>query len=92
MNKTASINMRVSPQVKKEAETIFAGLGMTVSEAITIFLHKSILEGGLPFEVKQPQFNEETEAALQEARDIMSGKIEVESYNSATEMFKALDL
>ena len=35
--------------------------------------------------------NQETEAALQEARDIMSGKTQAKSYNSAEELFSELD-
>ena len=38
-------------------------------------LHQVILAGGLPFEVKNPQYNAETIAAIQEARDIIAGKI-----------------
>lgn len=91
MAKTATINMRVDPQVKSDAESLFARLGMSLTEAVNIFLHKSILEGGLPFEVKQPRYNASTEAAMLEARDIMSGKIKTESYASAEGMFAALD-
>lgn len=29
---------------------------MTLTEAINIFLHKSIMEGGLPFAVRQPRY------------------------------------
>ena len=83
--------MRIDPQVKSDAEIVFASLGMTLSEAVNVFLHKSVLEGGLPFEVKQPRYNTETEAAIREARDIMSGKIQAESYNSPADMFAALD-
>lgn len=91
MPKTATINMRVSPQVKSDAESIFASLGMTLTEAINIFLHKSVMEGGLPFDVRQPRYNAETEAAIREARDIMSGKKQVESYDSAEALFSALE-
>ena len=91
MPKTATINMRVDPQVKAEAESLYASLGMTLTEAINIFLHKSILEGGLPFDVRRPRYNAETEAAMREARDIMAGKLPAESYGSAAEMFAALD-
>ena len=83
MAKTSTINMRVSPEVKSDAESIFASLGMTLTEAINVFLHKSIMEGGLPFDVRQPRYNAETEAAIREARDIMSGKIKADSYDSA---------
>ncbi len=91
MTKTATINMRVNPQIKSDAESIFASLGMTLTEAINVFLHKSVMEGGLPFDVKQPRYNAETEAAMREARDIMSGKAQAESYDSPTAMFAALD-
>lgn len=91
MPKTATINMRVSPQVKSDAESIFASLGMTLTEAINIFLHKSVMEGGLPFDVRQSRYNAETEEAMREARDIMSGKKRVESYDSAEALFAALD-
>ena len=91
MAKTSTINMRVSPEVKSDAESIFASLGMTLTEAINVFLHKSIMEGGLPFDVRQPRYNDETEAAIREARDIMSGKIKADSYDSAAALFASLD-
>lgn len=83
--------MRVNPQIKAEAEAIYGSLGMTLTEAINIFLHKSILEGGLPFDVRQPRYNNETEAAMRETRDILAGKVPAESYDSASTMFTALN-
>ena len=47
--------------------------------------------GGLPFEVRQPRYNAETEAAILEARGIMDGSIEAKSYASVAEMNAALD-
>lgn len=91
MAKSASISMRVNPQIKAEAEAIYGSLGMTLTEAINIFLHKSILEGGLPFDVRQPRYNSETEAAMREARDILARKVPAESYDSASTMFTALN-
>ena len=91
MAKTATINMRVSPEIKADAESIFSSLGLTLTEAINVFLHKSVMEGGLPFDVRQPRYNAETEAAISEARDIMSGKIPAVSYDSSDALFAALD-
>lgn len=91
MTKSASISTRVNPQIKAEAESIYGSLGMTLTEAINIFLHKSILEGGLPCDVRQPRYNSETEAAMREARDILAGKMPAESYDSTSSMFAALD-
>ena len=86
MAKTAAISMRVDPAVKSNAESIFGSFGLTLADAINVFLHKSIQVGGMPFELRQPRYNAETEAAVQEARDIMSGRIEAKSYNSVDEM------
>lgn len=91
MSKSASISMRVDPQIKAEAESIYGSLGMTLTEAINIFLHKSILEGGLPFDVRQPRYNRETEVAIHEAREILAGNTPAESYDSASAMLAALD-
>ena len=38
-----------------------------------------------------PRYNEETEAAIQESRDIMSGKKYAKTYSSARELFDELD-
>ena len=52
---------------------------------------RHIMEGGLPFDVRQPRYNAETEAAMREARDIMNGKAETDTFDSAAAMFAALD-
>ncbi len=63
--KTANYNIRLDPAVKSEAEKTFAAFGLNLSDAINIFLHKSIMVRGLPFDVREPQPN----AALLEAMD-----------------------
>ena len=52
MNKSTTFTFRLTPEVKKEASELFESLGITLSDAINLFLHKSLQEGGLPFEVK----------------------------------------
>ena len=91
MVKTANLNMRIDPQTKKGAEQLFSTFGITISDAINIFLRQSLMVGGLPFEMKQPSYNAETEAAIMETRDIMSGKKKTKSYSSADELFAELD-
>ena len=90
MAKTAALSMRLDPDVKSEAESIFGALGLTLSEAINVFLHKSILEGGLPFDVRQPRYNAATEKAILESRSIMNGTVEAESYDSVDDMLDAI--
>lgn len=91
MAKTANINIRIDPETKSSAEKLFASFGITVTDAINIFLRKSIMEGGLPFEMKQPRYNSETEDAMQEARAIIGEQIEVKRYSSTHALFEELD-
>lgn len=86
MAKTAAISMRVDPTVKSDAESLFNSFGLTLADAINVFLHKSIQVGGMPFELRQPRYNAETEEAIAEAKDIMEGRREAKSYASVDEM------
>ena len=52
MAKTASLNIRLDPEVKKAAETIYTHYGLSLAEAVTVFLHQSCNIGGLPFELR----------------------------------------
>ena len=91
LTKDANFNMRINKQKKLDLETLYGSLGMTLPEAVNIFFEKSLMEGGFPFDVSLPQYNCKTEEAMQETRDILSGKIETKSYNSARELFDDLD-
>ena len=67
MAKTAMIRARVEPDLKHETEEVFSKLGLSSTEAITLFYRQVALQRGLPFEVKIP--NAETHEALREAYD-----------------------
>ena len=85
------INIRTDAGTKKAIEALYAQFGITVSDAVNIFFRKSLMEGGLPFEMKQPRFNRETEEAISEARDMASGKIEATS-QSVDNFFQEMGL
>ncbi|WP_295714776.1 type II toxin-antitoxin system RelB/DinJ family antitoxin [uncultured Megasphaera sp.] len=48
MAKTATINIRIEPEIKANVEKLFSSFGITVSDAVNIFLRKSLMEGGVP--------------------------------------------
>ena len=54
MEKTATLNLRVNPAVKKNAEAVLAKLGIPMSTAIDIYLNQISLTGGIPFSVTWP--------------------------------------
>ena len=89
--KAANFNMRMEEQKKADAEALYRTLGMTLPQAVNMFISQSLLVGGIPFDVRIPRFNHETEAAMKEAEDIAAGRIEAKSYHSAGELFAELD-
>lgn len=54
MAKSANLYARIEPDVKEQAEMILNALGITASNAITMFYKQIILNNGLPFDVKLP--------------------------------------
>jgi len=64
IKETTSIKLDV--EIKAKAKEIFKELGITMGEAVNIFLSQVALQKGLPFEVKIP--NDETKKAIEEAR------------------------
>ena len=87
----ANINIRVDADVKAQAQRLFSALGMDLTTAVNVFLRQSIEQGGIPFVIAQKRYNPETELAMQEARDIISRKIDAKRYTSAKELFEELD-
>jgi len=60
----STIQFRTDEATKAQSNAIFQHLGITMSDAINMFLRQSILHGGLPFEIRIPKYNEVTLAAL----------------------------
>ena len=54
MAKSANLYARIEPDLKEQAESILAALGIPASNAITMFYRQIIMQRGLPFDVKLP--------------------------------------
>lgn len=89
MSKTATLNIRTDPIIKAQAEQIYQSFGITLTDAVNIFLRKSIMAGGLPFDMRQP--NAATLLSMREAEDILAGRVQTKRYASAQALFDDLD-
>lgn len=93
MAKTETLHIRVNENVKANAEETLAMLGISISEAVNMFLCQVNLTGGIPFEVKVPaperiivKNKEDLYKKLEEAEnEIKSG-----NYSSSDEVFGRL--
>lgn len=59
------IRSRIDPHIKAEAVELFEDMGLTLSEAIRLFVYQSVAEKRIPFSIKSP--NAKTKAALAKA-------------------------
>ncbi|MBW1777275.1 MAG: type II toxin-antitoxin system RelB/DinJ family antitoxin [Deltaproteobacteria bacterium] len=54
MGKTSTVRARIEPDLKGKAEYVFQQLGLTTTQAITLFYKQVELKQGLPFDVAIP--------------------------------------
>lgn len=88
MAKTDTLHVRVEPSVKQKAEKTLNDLGLSITEAINVFLNQVILNDGIPFEIKKPKYNKVTIQALE---DTKNQKNLSKTFNNVDEMFEELN-
>ena len=84
MTKSTMIHARVEPTLKTDTEKTFKELGLSMTQAITLFLQQVRLQKGLPFEVKLP--SPSTQQALKEL-ETKDGK----KFSNINELFEDLE-
>ena len=77
MSRAAMIHARMEPELKQDVESIFRALGMTTTEAVTLFYKQVKMRRGLPFSVEVP--DEELDAWQRE--EIKKGLEEMKAGN-----------
>lgn len=82
MAKSETVKARIEPELKESGEAVLSAIGLSTTDAITMFFKQVVMQQGLPFEAKIP--NAETIAALKE--DLTDKK----SFNSVDELMADL--
>ena len=85
MAKTATIQARINPDLKKKAQKILNKLNLSMSEAISLYLTQVTLHRGIPFDIKIP--NELTEKTLEKAEK----GVDLNEVSSVDELFQELN-
>lgn len=55
MEKSTTMNLRVNPMIKQQAEDVLKQLGVPMATAVDMFLRQITLTGGIPFDVSLPK-------------------------------------
>jgi DNA-damage-inducible protein J len=87
MATTKMVHVRVDEQLKIHATETLAAMGLSVSDAVRVFLMRVVAENRIPFELKAP--NAETRAAIAEADEI-ARKRNIR-FTTATELFDDIE-
>ena len=87
----ANVNIRIDPETKKKAESIFRSLGLTPTTAITMFYIQTIRNNGIPFVLKLETPNKKTLAAIKEVEEMEKDPSRSRIFNSVDELMEDLD-
>ena len=67
--KNSMLHIQVDENLKEQATQALAAMGLTVSDAVQLFLRRVVVDQAFPLELKVP--NAETRAAMEESRAMM---------------------
>ena len=70
--KTGTFQMRMNPEVKAEAERVFSQCGMTLTDAVNVFIQQALNVGGMPFVVT----SDSREALRNQAMAVLMAEIQ----------------
>ncbi len=87
-----STNITIDAEVKKQAQELFADLGMDLSTAINIYLKKALAEQGIPFEVSRGVPNKDPAAAMEEVKKMEEHPEKYTGYKDIASLRKALEV
>jgi DNA-damage-inducible protein J len=87
---TTNISIRIDSDIKKQADALFAELGMNISTVFNIFIRQALREGRIPFDINLNQPNKDTIAAMIEAEKIAKDP-SVKGYTDVDELFADLN-
>ena len=85
--KFANVNVNLCPEVKQEVENIFAYHGLTLPEAITIFINHARYAGGFPFDLQGTRWQDPVSlAALEECKQIEANPAAYTKFRNAASL------
>ncbi|MDD3336987.1 MAG: type II toxin-antitoxin system RelB/DinJ family antitoxin [Eubacteriales bacterium] len=87
MEKTTTLNLRVNPTIKQNAEAVLKQLGIPMATAVDMFLRQVSLTGSIPFSLSLPKApvsintddmtTQELRSALQAGyQDMQAGRVQ----------------
>ena len=86
---TSNVSFRIDSDLKAQADSLFASLGMNMTTAFNVFLRQAVREGSIPFNITVNTPNAETVAAILEAEQLKKNP-QAKKYSDVEEALKEL--
>ena len=87
---TSMLHIRVDDDIKEQATAALTTMGLSVSDAVRLFLRRVVVDQAFPLELKVP--NAQTQAAMNESRAMMASRRNGKGrFASSDELFADLD-
>ena len=84
---TSMLHIRVDDDIKEQATQALTAMGLSMSDAVRLFLRRVVVDQAFPLELKVP--NAETRAAMEESRAMMASRRA--GFASADKLFADLE-
>lgn len=84
---TSMLHIRVDDDTKEQATQALTAMGLSMSDAVRLFLRRVVIDQAFPLELKVP--NAETRAAMEESRAMMAARRA--RFATADELFADLE-
>lgn len=86
-----STNIKVDETLKKDAQELFAELGMNLTTAVNVFLRQAVRCRAIPFPIRADDIpNEEIKEAIREVEEMKKNPSFVKGYTDVDEMMREL--
>lgn len=90
MATTSNLTLRISADLKKEAEELFHDFGLTLNGAFNMFLKQSVREQRIPFAIARNQPSPHLLEAIAEVDAMEADPTLRKSYTSVKSMFEEI--
>lgn len=91
MTKSETLHIRITPKLKAEVEPLLNHMGLSLPEAVNLFLSQVVISRSIPFTIRSEIPNSETLEAMQEVQDMIDGKIP-KNTQSIEDLFEELGI
>lgn len=83
--------VRINDKIKDEVTPILDDLGLSLSDAINVFLRQVIMTESIPFTIKKTKYSAEMMAAIKEADEMLKNPDKYKSFDNVDDLVEDLN-